>query len=217
VPPFGCSLGTTLFGNFNVMAGPADTGNSPGPGDVFLNGQGVFPFQQIVFTTPGPGPSWVVGPGAGTLDTIISFSAQTDPTQFFSALVDPIFIGPTNQSGGSLTVTESYCLGQATLSSCPTGQSGSIQAFQNGVNIDSPFVNLPSGFSQIAIQLEVRVDNLTDGSFGPTRVPLFFEEGQSDLSPLTTDAVAPEPSVTMLIVPALALICLVRRQSAAQS
>jgi len=210
--PFGCDSGVTLFSNFRVTSGAANIEiAAPEAGDVFMFARGTSPVDQITFLTPGPGPTWVVPPGDGssgsgpTLESVITFTAQAGEFNFFTGFDDLLFIGPNNRGGGALTITESYCLGATSLTSCPSGQFGSVQTVQDGLNISSGSVRF-APVNLIAIQVDVTIHNLTDQPFGLSRVPISLHEIQGDGWPVSGLDAAPEPSGVLLIGTGLGLI-----------
>ena len=165
--------------------------------------------EEIVFSTPGDGPSLVAAPGEGTLDSVITFTAQAGNSNAFSGLDDSIFIGPFNQSGRILTIRESYCLGATSITSCPAGQSGTLVSVQDGVHINSAFTTFAPTFNLITVQLDVTVRNDGEEPFGPSELPVFLHE--ADPPPQGEGAAAaPEPSELILIGTGFTLLGLVR-------
>jgi hypothetical protein len=156
----------------------------------------------VAFTAPGPGPSFVVPPGGETLDWIITFTAQASGSNYFSGLDDGLALGPDNVSGGSLTIDESYCLGQASLANCPASQSGSLQTMQNGPSIITSNAIFAPLYNLITVQLEVVDQNLTSMDFGPPEVITSLYE----TDPPSQSAAAPEPSALLMIGAGLSLI-----------
>jgi len=206
-PPFGCNAGAASFSNFLVTTGSLNNGvTAPGPGDVTVFATGSDTIDTIFFEAPGPGPTWVVPPDSGILDSTITFTARlTGKSLFFTGLSDLLFIGPNNQGGGSVTITERYCLGAMSLSSCPAGQSGTLTTVQNGFDIHTASVNFDQPFNRITVQADITVDNLGSRPFGLSQVPI-------ELFVDPPAAGAPEPAAYLLIGSALAAIGVVRRR-----
>jgi len=199
----GCAAGTTILSNFTITSGPENNAPAPDPGDVTVYAFGAGSGVDIVFSAAGPGPTWVVPPGTTTLDSLIGFTANSDTTNLFNMLDAALYIGPDNQSGGELTLSGNYCLGETTLAGCPAGQSGGFTETQNGEMISTASASLVPLYNLITVQLDIRIRNQTTQPFGLTELPVDLGEVDPPANPV------PEPSLYGLIGIALLLIGIV--------
>jgi hypothetical protein len=200
-PSFGCTQVDVAFDNFSVTTGGVNNVPAPGIGDVSMFGAGSSPTVDAYFNTPGPGATWsVIGNPIGQLDSILSYTATT--TNEFTGLAIPLIGADFSGTGSTFTITETYCLGQTSVSACPVGQSGSFEVEVAGSSLffnTGPVTFAPT-FNMVAIQEEIVMQN------GYTLITLPNEFDESG------PAGAPEPSTVALLGTALAGLFLFRRK-----
>jgi|SRR5580698_7246841 hypothetical protein len=211
----GCFQVDNTFSGFVIGTGSTISSPSVTPpdlGGIFLVGEGAAPpVTDAVFSTPGSpladnNNTWSVPGSGGTgLDTTLSYNANL-ATQ---GLTTNDFVGldmSVGVTGNALTiVTETYCVGSASTSSC-AGTSGSLTAiFLGGVQVGSTTPATFAATSQlVGITDEVVIFDTTGDPTSVNFVDNQFDEFQT-----------PEPASFVLLGSALGVLGFLRRRKAA--
>jgi hypothetical protein len=184
------------FNNFSVTTDTGNAGPAPGIGDVSMYGAGSSPVVDAYFDTPGPGPTWSVTDPSNQLQSILTYTATT--TNEFTGLALPLTAADFSGSGSSFTITETYCLGQTTISVGCTGGSFEVEVAGSSIFFNTgPVTFAPN--AMVTIEDEIVMQN----GYSLITLPNEFDE--------SGPASAPEPSTFVLLGTALAGAFLLRR------
>jgi hypothetical protein len=235
----GCYTTDKLFSGFALATSTGSSGHYPGStarvamettGGGY-SGDSTNPIDQNFITTGTAAWEETTGASASggfaytaAVDSNLTTNPdyQAPPTAGFSWAISSIFVSMStfislgNNAGNSVTVTEQFCLGQATITAgCiggsifetdagvvgPSFGTGTITPGIGTFNTQSDEFVFNSGFlySEIAIQDIVSITRAS-GTIEATSIQNDFGE----------DAVSPEPSTFVLLGGALAIIALLR-------